>query len=238
VLVVLLLAAASTAAKAACVDPSTLVPSAVGVTRIYDGGESSPAPDVVGVRGTGWFLSSRMLVTAAHVAEAMRLSQEDWKELEIRQSERRQPVHARLLHLAGSHSEKIAVLELNEAFADAAVLSNRSEPLVPEEPLVSLAYPNDALRFAGGRFVRIGDGKLAGLALLEMYDGQDRLVLDHGASGAPVLDCEGKVVAVVSTLLTQTLNFPPRVVRVSTAWQSPNVASVPIEVLKDLALTK
>jgi hypothetical protein len=177
-------------------------------------------------------------VTAAHVAEAMRLSQENWKELEVRQSERKHPVHARVLHLAGSHSEKIAVLELKEAFSDAVVLSNRMEPLVAEEPLVSLGYPNDALRFAGGRFVRVGDGKLTGLALLELYDGQDRLVLDHGASGAPVLDCGGKVVAVVSALLTQTLNFPPRVVRVSTAWQSPNVASVPIEVLKDLPAIK
>ena len=108
------------------------------------------------------------------------------------------------------------------------------EPLVPEEPLVSLAYPNDALRFAGGRFVKYGDsGRLAGLALLEMYDGNDRLVLDHGASGAPVLDCEGKVVAVVSTLITTTMSFPSRTIRVSTAWQTPNVASVPIEVLKN-----
>jgi hypothetical protein len=35
--------------------------------------------------------------------------------------------------------------------------------------------------------------------LLEMYDGNDRLVLDHGASGAPVVDCSGQVVAVVPT---------------------------------------
>jgi hypothetical protein len=36
------------------------------------------------------------------------------------------------------------------------------------------------------------------MALLEMYDGDDRLVLDHGASGAPVFDCMGRIVAVVS----------------------------------------
>ena len=58
---------------------------------------------------------------------------------------------------------------------------------------------------------RIRDrARLAGAALLEMHDGNDRLVLDHGASGAPVLDCEGRVVAVVSTLITQTLRSADR----------------------------
>jgi hypothetical protein len=40
-----------------------------------------------------------------------------------------------------------------------------------------------------------------------MYDGDDRLVLDHGASGAAVLDCEGRVVAVVMILMTRTMSF-------------------------------
>jgi hypothetical protein len=66
-----------------------------------------------------------------------------------------------------------------------------------------------------------------------MHDGNDRLVLDHGASGAPVLDCERRVVAVVSTLITQTLVLPTGRVRVSTAWQTPNVVSIPVAVLKD-----
>ena len=110
----------------------------------------------------------------------------------------------------------------------------RMEPLVPGEPLVSLAYPGSRLRVAGGQFVQYGDGdRLAGTALLEMYDGNDRLVLDHGASGAPVLDCAGRVVAVVSNLFTTTLQFMSHVKRISTAWGSANVVSVPIPVLKD-----
>jgi len=32
-------------------------------------------------------------------------------------------------------------------------------------------------------------------------------VLDHGASGAPVVDCAGRVVAVVSNLFTTTMQF-------------------------------
>ena len=110
------------------------------------------------------------------------------------------------------------------------------EPLVAEEPVVSLAYPGDQLRGASGRFVRYGEGdRLAGTALLEMYEGNDRLVLDHGASGAPVLDCAGRVVAVVSNLFTTTMRFMSRTIRVSTAWGSPNVASVPIPVLRDFS---
>jgi hypothetical protein len=64
-----------------------------------------------------------------------------------------------------------------------------------------------------------------------MYDGDDRLVLDHGASGAPILDCEGRVIAVVSNVFTQTVQSPFRAIRVSTAWGQPNVVSVPIQVL-------
>ena len=84
------------------------------------------------------------------------------------------------------------------------------------------------MRWGGG-----DDDKLAGTALLEMSDGSDRLVLDHGASGAPVVDCDGRVVAVVSNLFTSTLQIMSRAVRISTAWGSANVSSVPAQVLKD-----
>jgi len=69
------------------------------------------------------------------------------------------------------------------------------------------------------------------MALLEMYDGTNRLIIDHGSSGAPVVDCEGPVAAVVSDIFTQTVNWASRVMRVSTAWRSPNVVSVPVRAL-------
>ena len=106
--------------------------------------------------------------------------------------------------------KKIAVLELRAAYPSAQSLQVRMEPLVAEEQITSLAYPSSRLRFAAGRFVKYGDSdRVAGTALLEMYDGDDRLALDHGASGAPVLDCHGHVVAVVSNLFTQHCSFPP-----------------------------
>jgi hypothetical protein len=59
-------------------------------------------------------------------------------------------------------------------------------------------------------------------------------VLDHGSSGAPVLDCNGRVGAVVSNLITSTMNFPTGAIRVSTAWGSANIVSVPVPIAQDL----
>ena len=208
----------------------------MSIARYFNEEESKAQPGVVGIRGTGWFLSPRLIVTAAHVAEAMQLSAQEWKDIEMRDGESKTTVTARIRYLAGLHAEKIAVIELKAAIPDAVVLQRRVERLIPEEGVVSLAYPNSRLRVAGGRFVRYGDdGKLAGSALLEMYDGNDRLVLDHGASGAAVLDCNGQVVAVVTTLITRTMSFMSNVIRISTAWQSPNVVAIPIQALKDFS---
>ena len=227
----LVLGAISTAVQAECVDPSTLVHLTVSITRYFDDGELKTGSS--GIRGTAWFLSPTSIVTAEHVATAMRLSEHDWKPVEVLEGENKKSIAVRMLRQAGSGSEKISVLQLREAYAGAQDLQVRMEPMAAEERVVSLAYPGNRLRFAAGRFVRYGDSdKVAGAALFEMYDGDDRLVLDHGASGAPVLDCNGHVVAVVSNLYTQTLQLQFRAVRVSTAWGQPNVVSVPAQVLR------
>ena len=227
---------AGSPAAATCVDASTLAHSTVSITRYFADDDRKADTDLLGIRGTAWFLSSTSMVTAEHVATAMELSDQNWKQLEILEGESKQTIDVRILRVAGSHSEKLAVLELRTAFSGAQGLQIRMEPLAPEEQVLSIAYPGSRLRFVGGRFIKYGDSdKLAGTALLEMYDRDDRLVLDHGASGAPVLDCEGRVVAVVSNIFTQTLQFPSRAIRISTAWGSPNVASVPIQVLQDFS---
>ena len=225
---ILILAASATGIKASCVDPASLVHSTVNITRVFSEEERQAEPGVLGIRGTAWFLSSRSIVTAAHVAEAMHLSRQHWNPIEVRERESAGSIAARLVRVIGSNTEKMAVLELEKSFPSAVSLPIRLEPLAAEEPVVSLAYPDGRLRFAQGRFVRNGDEeRFFGAALLEFYDGNDRLVLDHGASGAPVLDCKGRVAAVVSTVITQTINLPTGAVRVSTAWQTPNVVAIP-----------
>jgi len=231
---ILVLVVASSRAEAGCVDAAALADSTVSITRHFDDKEQEARPGTLGIRGTGWFLSPTSMVTAGHVADAMTLSHQDWKQIEIRHGKNEQSVPARIQRLAGSHTEKIAVLELQIAFSGAQGFELRMEPLVPGEPVISLGYPGSRLRVAGGRFVQYGDGdRFAGTALFELYDGDDRLVLDHGASGAPVVDCEGRVVAVVSNLFTTTMQFMSRAIRISTAWGSANVVSVPVPVLKD-----
>jgi hypothetical protein len=236
ILSALVLFLASNRAEAACVDLAMSAHATVSITRNFDEEERRVEPDLLGIRGTGWFLSARSLVTVAHVAEAMHLSPDSWTDIEIRDGDNKRSTPVRLLRVLGARSEKIAVLELKIPFSGARTLPIRTEPLVTNEHVVSVAYPDDRLRVVDGRFVEYGaDDKFAGTALLELYDGDDRLVLDHGASGAPVLDCEGRVAAVVSNLMTQTMQFMSHVVRISTAWNTPNVVSVPIQVLKDFA---
>src|SRR5262249_9785405 len=212
-------------------------PSTAGITPYFDDEEKKAAPPgVLGIRGTGWFLAPLLLATVKHVVAAMNLTDKNWKKVESRNEEDKEPIATRVHRFAGFHAEKIAVLELQTAFSGARGFPLRMEPLIAEEPVVSLAYPGDRLRVASGRFVRYGeDDRFAGTALLEGYHGHDTLVLDHGASGAPVLDCTGRVVAAVSNLLTTSTWFMSREIRMTTAWGSPNVVSVPVQVPKEFS---
>jgi hypothetical protein len=219
-----------------CIDPATLVRSTASITRYFGDKEKEARSGVLGISASGWFLSPTLMVTVEHVSASMNLSDQSWKQVEVRRGENKQSIGMRVRGLVGSHAERVALLELETAFADAQGFQPRTESLLPEEPLVSLAYPDEHLRVASGRFVQYGDGdKFAGMALLEMYDGDDRLVLDHGSSGAPVLDCEGRVVAVVSKLFLSTIYFMSQTIRIPTGWGSPNVVSLPAAGLRDFA---
>jgi hypothetical protein len=223
---------------AACIDSAQLAHSTVSIMRYFDDAEREARPDLIGVRGTGWFLSPTTIVTAEHVTAGMKLSTEAWKALEIKDGDSSQLIAARVQRLAGVQAEKLAVIELQRAVSDARSITIRKEPLVPEEQVVTLAYPAGRLQLVSGRFVQFGDdAKLTGLALLEFYEGDNRLIIDHGASGAPVIDCHGRVAAVVSNVFTQSIQWINSEIRISTAWGMPNVVSVPAQVLGDFSQT-
>jgi S1-C subfamily serine protease len=222
--------------NAACIDPGRFAHSAVSIARYFDDAERAANRGLAGVQGTAWFISPTTIVTAEHVAAAMTLSAQEWKVLEIAGADGTQSIAARLRRLAGVRTERLAIIELQHAVSDARSFAIRKEPLMPEEPVMALAYPTGRPQLVGGRFVRLGDeGKLAGLALLELYEGNDRLIIDHGASGAPVVDCSGRVVAIVSNVFTQSIYWADREIRISTAWGMPNVVSVPVQALDDFS---
>jgi Trypsin-like peptidase domain len=233
--IVVLLAACSRV-EAGCIDPATLVHSTVSITRYFDDNEKDAPFGPLGMSGTGWFLSPTSMVTVEHVAVSMKLSERNWKQLEIWTGQNKLSIPVRIQRLVGSGAERIALLELRTPFAGVGGFRLRKEPLVPDEPIVSFAYPDDHLRVTGGRFVRYGgDDRFTGMALLELYDGDDRLALDYGSSGAPVLDCSGRAVAVVSKLLVTTIQFMASVTRIPTAWGKPNVVSVPIDAVNNFS---
>src|SRR5205085_12175766 len=143
--------------------------------------------------------------TARHVSAGMMRTTRDWKLLEIRDGDRTRSVPARIARVVGPGAEKLAVLELQSEFPNAHNAAIRTAPLMPEDQVVTFAYRDGHPRIVGGRFVKYGDDeRLAGAALLEMFDGKDRLAVDYGASGAPVYDCDGRIAAVVTTVITQT----------------------------------
>jgi hypothetical protein len=233
------LLASPNAVQAACVDTTNLARSTVSIVRHFDDAERERFPDLIGIQGSAWFLSPTTIVTVEHVTAAMMLSVDNWKMLEIVSEAGSQLIPARIERLTGPQSERLAVVELQGAVSGAQSAAIRREPLAPEEQVVTLAYPAGRRQLVQGRFVRFGDGgKLSGMALLELFDGENRLVIDHGASGAPVVDCEGRVAAVVSNVFTQSFHWAYREIRYTTAWGMPNVVSVPIDALPDVSETR
>ena len=233
-LTALVLLSAATRLEASCIEPAQLAHAAVGITHYFDDGERAARPGFVGTSGTAWFLSPTSIVTAEHVSAGMMLTTRDWKLLEIRDGGDTRSVPARIASVIGPGAEKLAVLELQSEVPNAHSAASRPAPLMPEDQVVTFAYRDGRARIVGGRFVKYGDDeRLAGAALLEMFDGNDRLAVDYGASGAPVYDCDGRIAAVVTTVITQTFSGMSGRIRVSTPWGTPNVLSVPIEALKE-----
>ncbi len=226
---------ASVRAEADCVDPATLVRSTVSIVRTFEKDRENANAGVAGIAGTAWFLTPSTVVTAGHVADAMRLSEREWTEVAFHERESEMSFLVRVAHLSAHATRRSPFWSCGPLIPMQRCCRSERPRLAADEPVLSLAYPDLKLRYAGGRFVRFGsDDALAGTALLEMYDGSDRFVLDHGASGAPVLDCDGRVVAVITNVLSRTVDILSQTIRVSTAWQTPNVVAVPLAPLGTL----
>ena len=177
----LLLVSIAARAETNCVDPSSLAGSAVSITRYLDNQERDAKSDVIGIQGTGWFQSTNTIVTVEHVALAMKLSKEAWKQLTVQSSSGTLSISARIRQVIGDSKEKLAVLELQSPVPSARTATVRSLPLEPEERLLTIAYPRHEPRSVSGRFVRYAtEVPLSGAALLELFDGVTPLLDETG----------------------------------------------------------
>jgi trypsin-like peptidase len=252
ILVPMMVIAQCARAEDACIDPSTLATTTVSITRYFTADEN-PRPSLDGYRATAWFYgSTRYLVSIAHfVDDAPVLPRGEWRKVDVQQRNVTVQVSARLLAVVKALPEGFAIFELREPFPNAHTLKLREKPLSRNEPVRSIAYL-DGLRFAKGRFAEIASGSdisrddpfakvRPGSGLFEMWDieerNNDRYVLDHGASGAPILDCEGNVAAVASSFVTQgSLYFAGRELRLTTPWGVANNTAALIQPLFDITL--
>jgi hypothetical protein len=252
ILVFMMVVAQCARAEDACIDPSTLATTTVSITRYFTADENS-RPSLDGYRATAWFYgSTRYLVSIAHfVDDAPVLPRGEWRKVDVQQRDVTVQVSARLLAVVKALPEGFAIFELREPFPNAHTLKLREKPLSRNEPVLSIAYL-DGLRFAKGRFAEIAgssdnarDDPFAkvrpGSGLFEMWDinerNNDRYVLDHGASGAPIVDCEGNVAAVASSIVTQgSLYFAGREITLTTPWGMANNTAALIQPLLDIAL--
>jgi hypothetical protein len=222
-----------------CIDKESSAQSVAAITRYSHLYDDPQVVTVFGIEGASiWFLKEDEPVLALHVAKLLGLSNREWTPVEIYQNERDPKIHrhqrmrARLLRTIPWGLDGLAVLKLEEPFQGARPLAIRAEPLKPGEKIITPAYPGGLLELTTGHFLGIdlalsNESKQASYAI-EIDD--NRLALDSGASGAPVLDCRGRVVAAVSAQVY--LVSENGLVEATLRGQHTNIA-IPVTILLD-----
>lgn len=199
--------------KDGCVNPSTLIRSAVELSR-YDGFDEKNNP-INYTQGSGFFLDATHIVTIAHVAEQIAVLGR-WTTIHERQlnplenHEIRRAIPVRIAGIARSGSaEDTVVLELAEPFIGAQHADIRTEPLEPGEHVIGIGFPGGMFRIVQGRFTEMR--RVFNLERNSTYNEYPIEVEDYlghrdvfgpGASGSAIFDCSGRV----SLLLSQVLS--------------------------------
>jgi hypothetical protein len=145
---------------------------------------------VAGISGTGWFLSPTAMVTVEHVAAAMKLSDRSWRQIEVGTGQSKQSVPVRIQRLAGSN-EKIAV---PPRIADRVVrCPGPSAPHGASGSRGARCEPRLSRRSPARRRWSVRNTAMAASSQARRCSRctteTTALVLDHGTSGATVVDC-------------------------------------------------
>ena len=122
------LVVASCGVEAGCIDPASLAHSTVSITRHFDDKEREVEPGLLGVSGTGWFLSPTSMATIERVAVAMNLSDQSWKPVEVRTGDNRQSIPIRIRRIVGSHAENRGARIAHPVFRDTRLCASEGAP--------------------------------------------------------------------------------------------------------------
>ncbi len=226
----------------------TLSRSVVSIARTLDAAEVYIDPktgnSVTGIQASAWLYRDRQtLVTIEHAAESMGLKRDVWKDITIAwgTTEYESPLfsfetRAMLLDTGDDSADAPVRIVLEDELPQRLIPARlREGPLLDDDPVVAVGYTHGVLRFATGTLNfpepsqdAVLEAKPSPYLPFELADEKktDRLAMDHGASGGPIADCNGKVAAVFVEVLTQDLELSEALssmMRVLETLNSPDV---------------
>lgn len=226
-------------------DYNRLARSVVQLVFMYD----KLKPDgSIGHRGTAWFIDETHLVTIGHLAEDV--IETDWQTVTVQYSDQyltttntELAIPMRLVTTFETIApENITLIELQHGMLGFEPLQVRYDPPRKDEPVVGAGYTGGTLRAAAGWYrvpeptagvMTESPPEIQGYLLFELNgeDGRDRHVFDYGASGSPILDCDGRVIAVTSDIITQLRSFGVTTMRLTPSTGEPNNTALPASLI-------
>lgn len=230
---------------------SELQSAVVQLTFMYEVVEKDK---LIGHRGTGLFISPTKIATVEHVVGdgpqrsggAVNIG---WsRDFETEATEHIELPIVNIEYVSSGLDERIAIIEIPAGVLGRTEVGPRYAPLSDNEPVFGIGYRDGVLHFVHGRhmFPEVSDDPPTEnlpppplLFELADWENTNRMIFDYGSSGSPVFDCHGRVVSLVTMVITQDINLggfgnimgsfgmeQKESMRVSTPWGSPNVIGV------------
>lgn len=199
------------AAAQKCVTPENVIDTTVSITRSF-AARDYDENDAITLRGTAWFTKKTEMVAVEHVVEAFGLSHDTWHEVTVVQQYpgsiwwNEVAVLVRIKRvLSDGVPEDLHVLELKEPLPWPIQLAEvRATPFVIGERALGIGYTGGTLTAAVGQYIDVPLRNSNQFARFELVRRTERDVLLSGASGGPIFDCTGRVMAVIARILPES----------------------------------
>lgn len=142
--------------------------------------------------------------------------------------------------------ENLILIELPAPIKGLEPVKVRYSPIRKDEAVIGVGYTDNFLRVVDGRHALPeanndpdGEpGEKMPFLLFELWErgGTDRTLFHEGASGSPIFDCDGNLVAVTTGFLSRMVssfkNAGFAEIRFTTSWGEPNNLGVPAPVIE------